>query len=241
MVVRKAFKLVLWGTLVVCLVGCGPINSQEAFFDSVRDGDIEAVTRYLDEGGNINVTDDPGCTPLHWAVNEDFKGSHRELVELLIERGADVNARDDLRQTPLHWVSNKEAADLLIKAGAKVNAKDSDGVTILYSSVRNAANASATWEMYSGLVKLLIEYGADVNAVTRAGETPLHVVARQYDQEKVAKVCELLIAGGARVNERAANGRSPLDEALVQGRDATAAVLRKHGGLTGDDLNGERN
>ena len=62
-------------------------------------------------------------TPLHHAVNDDWKGSHFKMVKLLIERGANVNAIDDTHHTPLHWASNKETAELLIVAGANINAK----------------------------------------------------------------------------------------------------------------------
>ena len=182
------------------------------------------------------MQDEPGCTPLHWAVNEDFRGSHREMVELLIDRGADVNARDDTLTTPLHMASNKETAELLIDAGADVNAKDSEGKTILYSTARNAANASKTWDMYLGLVELLIARGADVNVKDHSGETPLHVVARQYDEKKASEICELLITNGARVNEPDSKGQTPLDHALANQRTATAEVLRKHGGQAGKSI-----
>lgn len=216
--------------LLFGLPGCERFKSQQAVFSAVSKGEIAAVEKYLDEGGSVNVKDDPGMTLLHWAVNEDFKGSHREMVRFLLERGAKVDARDDIQTTPLHLVSNKETAELLIKAGADVNAKDSDGETILYSSARNAANASVTWEMYSGLVGLLISKGADVNAKVNSGEAPLHIVARQFDEEKSIKVCQMLIEGGAKVNEKDSKGKSPLDHAIAEKRVKTADFLRKQGG-----------
>ena len=67
-------------------------------FGAVLKGNIAAVKQYLDNGVNVNAKNEPGLTPLHWAVNEDFKGSHRELAKLLIDKGADVKATDDILQ-----------------------------------------------------------------------------------------------------------------------------------------------
>ena len=210
---------------------------EQAMFGDVCAGNIQEVKKFLDDGGNVNTQDEPGNTPLHHAVNEDLRGSHRDMVELLIDNGADVNAVDDIQMTPLHLASNKETAELLIDAGANVNARDSEGKTILYSSARNAANAST--KMYLDLLELLIEKGADVNVKDRSGETPLHVVARQFDEKKASEICELLIANGARVNEKDSKGQSPLDEALTHQRTGTALVLRKHGGKSSEELKPE--
>ena len=56
-------------------------------------------------------------TPLHHAVNSNWKGKNFEIVKLLIERGADAKAIDDTHHT-LHLASNKETAELLIDSGA---------------------------------------------------------------------------------------------------------------------------
>lgn len=212
-------------------------SAEKAFFADVRAGNLQGVKKFLDDGGRVNMQDEQGCTPLFWAVADDFKGSHREMVALLIARGADVNAVDDIQTAPLHMASNKETAELLIDAGADINSKDSKGRTILYSSARNAANASKTWAMYLGLVELLIAKGADVNVKDHVGKTTLHVVAQQFDEKRASEICELLISNGARVNEEDSTGLTPLDDALTHQRTETAEVLRKHGGRTAQEEN----
>jgi len=239
-------KPILITTLAaILLLGCDPHvdsvylgRAESNMLGDVSAGNIVAVKEYLDKGGNVNLQDEPGMTPLHHAVEDDYKGSHREMVKLLIDRGANVKAICDTHHTPLHWASNKETAELLIDAGADVNAKTlSKGETILYSSARNAAQgAPKSYQMYLGLVKLLIAKGADVNVKLKTGETTLHVVARQFSEKHASEVCELLIANGAKVNEVNAKGQTPLDEALGNKRTKTAEVLRKHGGQTGEEL-----
>jgi len=63
------------------------------------------------------------------------------------------------------------------------------------------------------LVKLLLEQGADVNAVNNAGETPLHKAVRYPEYESVR---ELLRHGGDQ-NIRSAQGLTPLQIAEQRG------------------------
>ena len=84
----------------VLLLGCDPHmdsiylgRAEGNMIADVSAGNIAAVKEYLDKGGNVNLQDEPGNNPLHWAVIEDRKGSHREMVKLLIDRGADVKAK----------------------------------------------------------------------------------------------------------------------------------------------------
>jgi len=167
----------------------------------VSAGNLAAVKKFLDQGGNVNPQDEPGMTPLHHAVNDDWKGSHLEMIKLLIDREANVKAIDDTRHTPLHLASKKETAELLIAAGADVNVKLKSG----------------------SMLKDNKPYRE------KTGETILHQVARSYSEKHAAEICELLIANGTKVNEPNGKGQSPLDEALSNGRKKTAEFLRTHG------------
>ena len=80
-------------------------------------------------------------------------------------------------------------------------------------------------------VKQHLAAGADVNAKNDYGWAPLHDAAMLGHKE----VVELLIAKGAEVNATADTGATPLG--LAYG--ATADLLRKHGGKTGEELNAE--
>ena len=255
--------LLLTTIAALVLVGCDPHidsvylgRSESKFLGDVNSGDTKAVKEYLDRGGNVSLQDEPGMTPLHHAVNADWKGSHLKMVKLLIESGANVNAIDDTHHTPLHLASNKETAELLIDAGADVNAKTKrTGETTLFSAAHGAAQgASKSYEMYLGLTKLLLAKGADVNVKLKSGsmikdnkpyrekigETVLHQVARSYSEKHASEVCELLITNGAKVNELNGKGQTPLDEALANGRKKTAEFLRKHGGNMGEELKAKK-
>ena len=219
----------------------------------VNSGNIRGVKDFLDKGGNVNLQDEPGMTPLHHAVNSDWKESHLGMIKLLIERGANVNAIDDIHHTPLHMASNATVAGLLIDAGADVNAKTQrTGETPLYAAARNAAQgASKSYDVYLNLTKILIAKGADPNVKlksgsmiednephrAKAGETALHAVARSFSQKHASEVCELLLTNGAKVNELNDKGQTPLDEALANKRKQTAETLRQHGGKSATNQN----
>jgi ankyrin repeat protein len=257
-------KQLLVTTLAAALLlGCDPhVDSvylgrdESNMLGDVSAGNIMAVKKFLDKGGNVNLQDEPGMTPLHHAVNDDWKGKNRTMVKLLIDRGANVKAIDDTHHTPLHLASNKETAELLIDAGADVNAKTKrTGETTLFSAAHGAAQgASKSYEIYLGLTKMLLSKGADVNVKLKSGsmikdnkpyrekigETVLHQVVRSYSEKHASEVCELLITNGAKVNELNGKGQTPLDEALSNERKKTAEFLRNHGAKTGDELKAEK-
>ena len=104
--------------------------------------------------------------------------------------------------------------------------------------------------MYLNLTKLLISKGADVNVKLKSGsmlndnkpyrekigETVLHQAVRSYSEKHASEVSQLLITNGANVNELNGKGQTPLDEALANGRNKTAQLLRKLGGKKGDEI-----
>ena len=214
-------------------------RAEARLLDDVSAGNLAAVKKFLDQGGNVNLQDEPGMTPLHHAANANWKGSHHlEMIKLLIDRGANVKAIDDTHHTPLHLARNKETAQLLIDAGADANAKtQSTGETLLFAAAWGAATGHPkSHERYLDLTKLLIARGADVNVKLKSGDTTLHKVARNYSEQHASEVCELLIANGAKVNESNVKGQTPLDEALANGRNKTAEFLRKYDAKTREEL-----
>jgi ankyrin repeat protein len=132
---------------------------------------------------------------------------------------------------------NIESVKQALNDGADVNAKPW-GSTPLYEAALLG---------HMAIAELLIAEGADVNAKNR-GRTPLHNAAMIGHKE----IVELLIAKGADLNAKTDEseedlfdkaGKTPLDEALSnQGflnESEIVALLRKHGGKTGEELKAE--
>ena len=79
--------------------------------------------------------------------------------------------------------------------------------------------------------------GANVNAKARDeyGDTPLHNAALMGHKE----IVEILINANADVNAKDAHDRTPLDSAQTNANKEITALLRKHGGKTGEELKAE--
>jgi len=230
------------------------LKADESIHIAAEAGHIEAVKKHLAAGVDVNAKTATGTTPLDQAsafnhteivdllrkhggkygmIHNAAGGGDIEAVKEFLAAGADVNAKDDGESTPLHLAAlegQKEIVELLISSDADVNAKDDDGETPLYAAASMGQKETT---------KLLIAEGADVNAKHDDGETSLHDAAR-WGRKKVA---ELLIAGGADVNAKYGGFWTPLDDATNPDNPndtaETAALLRKHGGKTGEELRAE--
>lgn len=98
------------------------------------EGDVDEVTRLLDQGVDIMQRSKDGETAVHVAA---IKG-HIPTLKLLIARGADVDARtpkgSTLYMTPAMWAlyhGHAEFVRLLLQAGANPAAADENGKTLL--------------------------------------------------------------------------------------------------------------
>ena len=231
----------------VVLVGCG---KSDDIWTAAEEGNVEAVKEYLAIGVNVDKRDESyGGTPLHFAA---YRGN--EVVELLIANGADVNAKNQADATPLDKAIEKnrdETVNLLRKHGGKTK-KELEAAGKSIKPIAEAAKPKPPTAKASDTaihiateagniesVKQAIADGADVNEKNADGVAPLSNAAYFGHKE----VVELLITNGADVNAKF-DGRTPLDFATHpdnpnKNKAELAALLRKHGGKTGEELKAE--
>ena len=111
--------LLLTTIAALVLVGCGPsVDKAHHIYLAVKTGIAKGVKKHLDAGADVNLKDNWGRTPLHYAAN----GGHKEIAELLITNGANINKKNDEGKTPLDSAIRRkqtEIADLLRKHGGK--------------------------------------------------------------------------------------------------------------------------
>ncbi|XP_076312717.1 ankyrin repeat and SOCS box protein 15-like [Tachypleus tridentatus] len=144
--------------------------------------------------------------PLRLAI----KNGHFECAEYLLANGADPNARYFLG-SEINLISplNTPFLELLLKYGANPDSRDRAGLTPLMKAVRHPQGLDA--------VKCLIEYGADVNAMTSErhdNRTVLHYAVLSGNLH----IVYLLLANGANVRlPHSYRNPTPLDFAILRG------------------------
>jgi ankyrin repeat protein len=147
----------------------------------------ESIKLLLARGADPNLADREKKTPLMWMVDTQF---HRGVdtsgsIAPLVEAGAQINDRDAAGRTVLMWaVTGLDSFDVrstvlakLVEHGADVSATDSNGETAMFGLVRYIDNV-LDLENGPRCIQVLINAGADRNAVNNAGKTPLAVVDR---------------------------------------------------------------
>jgi ankyrin repeat protein len=207
-----------------------------AHFDDLKIADL-----LLHAGARASAADDTGVTPIYLAC----LNRSRAMVEKLLGAGANPNATLLNGETALMTCARTgEAAGVqaLLARGAAVNAVEPahDQTALMWAAA----------EKHPDVVAVLLAHGADVKVrsrvymqtvtsevtqragreelnytVPRGGSTAILFAARSGDAESA----RLLVAAGADVNDKLANGMSALVEAAHSGHVAAAIELLKGG------------
>lgn len=251
---------------IVVLAGvctAASVNRDE-FLRAVQSGNGNAAAAMIQQGADVNAREANGTTALHWAVyHQDVA-----LVKRLLAAGAKVSVVNDFGSSPMQEAAitgNATVIRMLLDAGANVESANAEGQTALMAVARTGnveaakmllvagADVNATekfgdqsslmWaaaQSQPAMIRLLLEYGAKVNArgairdwqtrITaeprpkdrhRGGFTPLLYAAR----EGCIDCARALIEGGADLNLSDPDRISPLVLALLDQRFDFAAYL----------------
>ena len=176
-------------------------------------------------------------------VHESVLGIHHRDIVLLIEQRPDcaLDKKDTFGQTPLYWAAlraDTQAVSYLLRAGADassrnlrgagiltaalmsrdvscvrmileeiedVNYEDADGYTPLYHSCRHTSDTE--------IVEALLDRGADKDATTALGHSPLMIAAFN----KRSNIVRLLLDRQVDLNIQGKDGGCALHHALMVG------------------------
>jgi ankyrin repeat protein len=164
-----------------------------ALMIAARTGQLDAVRALVDHGAKVNAKESwGGTTALMWAVSE----RHSNVVQLLLEHGADVNAKSNFVPSA-SGRGFEGTAPVAPKANQAIEEFASGWMTPLMFAAREDDLDSA---------HILIQKGADVNAVSADGKDALSLALfnGSYD------VASLLIDSHANVNHADAQRFTPL-------------------------------
>jgi quinoprotein dehydrogenase-associated probable ABC transporter substrate-binding protein len=196
--------------------------------DSAARGRSATLIEILaDAGADPNTPDADGFFPLLHAINRN----HVPSVEMLAKKGANLELRTKQGITPLSWAIGDGkyfAAKALIELGAGVNAPSGiENVTPLMVLATQLAAKTRSGNLAQGpqpleLARLLIEKGANVNAVSKDNVNAVMIAAGHNN----APIIGLLAASGADLDAKSSHGQTALEIATGAGFDAAVGALK---------------
>jgi ankyrin repeat protein len=212
------------------------------FVDAVKRGDLGTVERMLQrDRSHLGAADEHGTSPLLLAYYHGHPEVAAALLahkpELSIYEASAVGDAARIREiaTPQRalidtyasdgftalglaaFFKRPEAVRALLELGADPHlASRPAGFTPLHSAVADDTGGAG-----KEIARMLLRAGADPNAQSASGNTPLHTVAFTGDVE----ITKLLLASGGDATIKNNDGLTPLDVARDRGRAEVAALL----------------
>ncbi|MEO7150543.1 MAG: ankyrin repeat domain-containing protein [Burkholderiaceae bacterium] len=186
-------------------------GSYDDYFAAIQRDNPGSLRSLLEQGFDPNTPDANGRSGYALALRAD---ATRVALLLIAHPAFDINGLNAAGESPLMLAAIKgdvAVSRRLIERGARVNLP---GWTPLHYAASGPAPE---------LVGLLLDRGAEVDALSPNGTTPLMMAARYGSWEGV----ELLLARGADPNRRNQLDLGPVEFAAEAGRNRFAAVLRE--------------
>jgi ankyrin repeat protein len=192
---------------------------------------LASLTLLLDHGLSVNHSGRIGGsrqfdqTMLHLLCKLPEQRRSVPLARLLIQRGADTTAKDGLSDTVLFcaiWNYNYPIVMVLLAEGVDPNAADTFGVTALHFA------CDAPWDN-AEMIHLLIAGGANIEARSSDGDTPLTAIERPRP-----RVMAALLEYGADAGVHNKRRETPLHRASTwfnSNHQELAKSLLEHGAI----------
>lgn len=230
-----------------------------ALHQAAQYGHVGAITLLLDRGANIESNaNEASIRPLESAVS----GGKEDAVRVLITRGADLSSTTADLFPLLCRAANSgrvEVVQLLLEHGVSVNGvpalwaaagslaqRRDEVVRLLLKEGADVSERTGMWAIYKEetalhdgarmgfdtTVRLLLENGAEVDALNSDKETPLHIAAMKGHKA----VLQILLDHGADVSAKNQAGEAALQVAARYGHEA---IVRHLLDRLGEEINSQ--
>ena len=155
------------------------IEDETALMKASKYGDAAIVTDLLSKGANVHLENSIGETALILASQAGYNA----IVKELLAAGSKINHRSYVGTAIVMAAQegHNDVLETLIKAGASVNDEHTDEndtpLNLVLKLIRERTHLKS-------LVKILVNAGANINAVNVEGETPLLLASSLRDPVK---------------------------------------------------------
>ncbi|XP_067653645.1 uncharacterized protein [Haliotis asinina] len=160
--------------------------------------DVDAVSLLIDHGAAVNQVDENGETALHYLCQREDEDERIEI--------ANRNFQDAFQRKPNKSYEVYQADSLaeLLEYLCEKNGVDKEELEAIRRSGRH--QGTETEEMKT--IKLLIEWGAEVDKMNKFRQTALHLLCQRSRVD--VRTVHLLIRNGAGVNKADRTGNTPV-------------------------------
>jgi ankyrin repeat protein len=210
------------------------------FFAAIKTGHLDEVRRLLRGTPDLIHAKEDGLSPVLVAAYHnqpdiaDFlaektvaltvfeaaaTGRRPQIARILAREPGLINAYSEDGYQPLGlacFFGHLDVAKYLLGAGARLNSasKNKMKVTPLHSAAARG---------HAGIVKLLLQHGADPDALQERDFTALHAAAQNGDVESI----QALLFHGADAHAKTSEGKTPLDYASEAGKAEAVKILKQ--------------
>lgn len=173
----------------------------KSLLQAAKTGNTEKVHELMSRGAPFTA-DWLGTSPLHLAA----RYNHVETCKVLLRAGISKDSKTKVDRTPLHFAAfqgNVDIVELLLNAKCEVDAKDMLKMTALHWAVE---------KRHDKIVERLLQHGADPNAVSKFGKSPISI-ATEAGQVDLVRI--LLLANQMRAASQEQVGVQEATDSLM--------------------------